>query len=225
MPQQRTAKPKSSVAKTREQKPQAHPEMTAHQSDTPRQAALLHLAKTVQENLELEKDWTGVEVHTVTTAHATSGAAVAAAEEASPDRRPLLRGIPPRRMYVHPDEQIAIIRAERERGGDARVPQPPEAEWVLPMHLAESWSMARFAAVLDAIAAVPRPAAAGEGEEEGGAAAAAARGELDADVDAEVWRQWRGPRRGKRVILAIVQDDSTVSYYVMHDGIVKPRQN
>ncbi|KAL8415790.1 hypothetical protein RB596_006405 [Gaeumannomyces avenae] len=224
MPQQRTAKPKSSVAKTREEKPQAHPEMTAHQSDTPTQAALLHLAKTVQENLELEKDWTGVEVHPVTTAHGTSGAAAAAA---SPDRRPLLRGIPPRRMYVHPDEQIAIIRAERERGGDARVPQPPEVEWVLPMHLAESWSMARFAAVFDAIAAVPPPVAAGEGEGEGGAAAAAAaaRGELDADVDAEVWRQWRGPRRGKRVILAIVQDDSTVSYYVMHDGIVKPRQN
>ncbi|KAL8389233.1 hypothetical protein RB599_011027 [Gaeumannomyces hyphopodioides] len=186
--------------------------MTTHQSDTPTQAALLHLAKTVQENLELEKDWTEVEVHAVT-GRASSGAA--------PDRRPLLRGLPPRRMYVHPDEQIAIIRAERERGDGARVPQPPEAEWVLPMDLAESWSMARFAAVFDSVAAVPPPAAAAEEGDGGGSAAR----ELDADADSELWRQWRGPRRGKRVILAIVQDDSTVSYYVMHDGIVKPRQN
>jgi len=27
------------------------------------------------------------------------------------------------------------------------------------------------------------------------------------------------------VLLATLHDDSTVVYYVMHDGIVKPRQN
>ena len=29
----------------------------------------------------------------------------------------------------------------------------------------------------------------------------------------------------KRVLLATVDDDSTVVYYIVHDGIVKPRQN
>lgn len=29
----------------------------------------------------------------------------------------------------------------------------------------------------------------------------------------------------KRVLLATVEEDSTVVYYVVHDGIVKPRQN
>lgn len=29
----------------------------------------------------------------------------------------------------------------------------------------------------------------------------------------------------KRVLLATLDDDSTVVYYIVHDGIVKPRQN
>jgi tRNA-splicing endonuclease subunit Sen15 len=31
--------------------------------------------------------------------------------------------------------------------------------------------------------------------------------------------------RPKRLLLATVSDDSTVVYYIVHDGIVKPRQN
>lgn len=190
--------------------------MAAEERDAPSQAALQNLAKTVRENLELEKDWTAVEIHPV-------AAPASAASAGAPDARPLLHGLPPRRMYVHPDEQIAIIRAEKERGGE-RIPQPPEAEWVLPMHLNEKWSMARFAAVFDSIDAIPPSAAQGEdGEQDVGGGSAAQQ--LDADADSELWKQWRGPKRGKRIILAIVQDDSTVSYYAMHDGIVKPRQN
>ena len=34
--------------------------------------------------------------------------------------------------------------------------------------------------------------------------------------------KWRST---KRVVLATVSDDSTVVYYIVHDGIVKPRQN
>jgi tRNA-splicing endonuclease subunit Sen15 len=33
------------------------------------------------------------------------------------------------------------------------------------------------------------------------------------------------PGRSKRLMLAVVHDDSTVVYYFVHDGIVKPRQN
>lgn len=32
-------------------------------------------------------------------------------------------------------------------------------------------------------------------------------------------------RRGKRILLAIVHNDSTVAYYYVHEGMVKPRQN
>ncbi|KLU83502.1 hypothetical protein MAPG_02562 [Magnaporthiopsis poae ATCC 64411] len=39
--------------------------MAAEERDAPSHAALQHLAKTVQENLTLEKDWTGVAIHPV----------------------------------------------------------------------------------------------------------------------------------------------------------------
>lgn len=71
-------------------------------------------------------------------------------------------------------------------------------EWVLPTHLREKWTLKGFAGVFDGL---------GEGElEESGA--------LD------------GNGRGvKRILLAVVDYDSTIVYYIMHDGIVKPRQN
>ncbi|KAJ6259208.1 hypothetical protein Dda_6106 [Drechslerella dactyloides] len=34
-----------------------------------------------------------------------------------------------------------------------------------------------------------------------------------------------GAERRKRIVVAVVSGDSTVVYYIMHDGIVKPRQN
>ena len=36
--------------------------------------------------------------------------------------------------------------------------------------------------------------------------------------------KWSG-KEIKRVLLAAVDDDSTVVYYIVHDGLVKPRQN
>lgn len=50
-------------------------------------------------------------------------------------------------------------------------------------------------------------------------------GEDEDDLDEEVGKEWRGKNRQKRLLLATVHDDSTVVYYIMHDGIVKPRQN
>lgn len=82
---------------------------------------------------------------------------------------------------------------------------PLEREWVLPTHLREKWSLRKFAEVFDAVGKIPL----GEGGEEKG-------GEGEDD---------RARRGGKRVLLATVGDDSTVLYYIVHDGIVKPRQN
>ena len=44
-------------------------------------------------------------------------------------------------------------------------------------------------------------------------------------IISQVGKNWRGDERQKRVLLATLHDDSTVVYYIMHDGIVKPRQN
>ncbi|KXX76184.1 putative tRNA-splicing endonuclease subunit tsp-1 [Madurella mycetomatis] len=153
---------------------------------------LASLTKIVLNNLENQHDWTRVREHT------------------QPNLpRQLLYGLPPKRLYVHPDEQIEIIKAEKEL--KESIPQEPEVEWVLPLHLSEKWSPKQFAAVLDAIEAIP-PSGADQGSFEAG------------DTGSR-WKLWRGPKRGKRILLATVQDDSTVTYYWMHDGLVKPRQN
>ncbi|SPQ22539.1 94681973-463c-4dd6-acdb-5c1bf9bd3afd [Thermothielavioides terrestris] len=153
---------------------------------------LAALTKVVLNNLEYQHDWTAVQTYT-----------------ASNLTRPLVYGLPPKRLYVHPDEQIAIIKAEKALG--ERIPQEPELEWVLPLHLSEKWSPAQFAAVFDAIEAIPPGGADKE--------------PFDAQGNGAEWKLWRGPKRGKRILLATVQDDSTITYYWIHDGLVKPRQN
>ncbi|KAK4457357.1 tRNA-splicing endonuclease subunit Sen15 [Cladorrhinum samala] len=146
------------------------------------------LVRIVLNNLEYQHDWTQINTHT---------------QRDLP--RKLIYGLPPKRLYVHPDEQVEIIKAEKERKD--RIPQEAEYEWVLPLHLSEKWSPAQFAAVFDAIKALPPV-------------------DIEDDEDGDApWRAWRGPKRGKRILLATVQDDSTVTYYWIHDGLVKPRQN
>lgn len=122
---------------------------------------------TVVRNLEDQHDWTELEIRD------TLGS------------RPLVRGLPPRRLYTHPDDQIAALEHEHKTG--ERLFQDPEHEWVVPVRLSEKWTMRSFAEVFDSITT-------------------------------------EGPR-GKRIVLATVHNDSTVVYYLMHEGMVKPRQN
>jgi tRNA-splicing endonuclease subunit Sen15 len=155
---------------------------------------LHHLAASVLHNLQYQHDWTSLSVHT----HSTL--------TGLPLPRPVVSGLPPRRAYIHPDEQVEILKAEHEAGKP--IEQSPEQEWVLPSHWEEKWSLAKLAAIFDALETVP-PDNSGSREEQ-------------ADV---VGRQWQGKNRQKRLLLATLHDDSTVVYYIMHDGIVKPRQN
>lgn len=120
--------------------------------------------------------------------------------------RPLVTGIPPARAYVHPDEQAEILKAEHKTGQS--IPLSAEPEWVLPTHINEKWSIKKFAEVFDAIESVP------PGNTD----------TLEQDDD-EVGAGWRGKNRQKRLLLSTLHDDSTVVYYIVHDGIVKPRQN
>lgn len=152
------------------------------------------LASQVLYNLQYQHDWTSLRIHT----HSPS-------DSARLLPRPLLSGLPPQRVYVHPDEQVEMLtRGIREQ--DVAV----EREWVLPTHLREKWSLRRFAEVFDAVGKVPPDVE----DTDGGT-------EIVGEVNGGV-----GSRRGgKRALLATVADDSTVVYYVVHDGIVKPRQN
>lgn len=125
------------------------------------------VTSNVLANLEYQHDWTSLKIH------GTSGS------------RPLIRGLPPRRLYIHPDDQIAALTHEEATGKS--VTQSPEYEWVLAVHTEEKWTLRGFAAVFDSIEHI-------------------------------------GPRE-KRILLATVHNDSTVVYYLMHEGMVKPRQN
>jgi tRNA-splicing endonuclease subunit Sen15, fungi type len=197
---------------------------------------LLPLAHQVAHNLQHQQRWTAITIHTTSLL------------TGEPLARPLVSGLPPRRVYVHPDEQVEMLRrarqkkqerkeklAGRESVGSADAagePTPaggsgsgssssneaqamwepkPQREWVLPTDLREEWTLRRLAAVFAGIDAVPpRPHARGD-EAEG-----------VEDEEAESEAKWRTT---KRLLLAAIQSDSTIVYYVVHDGIVKPRTN
>ncbi|KAJ3499624.1 hypothetical protein NLG97_g161 [Lecanicillium saksenae] len=127
-----------------------------------------NVAITVMKNLQDQHDWTELEF--IYTKGST---------------RALVKGLPTKLLYLHPDDQIAALAREQETG--ERLTQDPVHEFVLPVQLAEKWSLADFAAVFDSL-------------ENTGA-------------------------REKRIVLATLHNDSTVVYYIMQEGMVKPRQN
>lgn len=104
---------------------------------------------------------------------------------------------------MHPDQQIEELKAGVN---DDEV--DVEREWVLPTHVLEKWSLRKFAEVFDGVEEEPPDDEKGQGD------------------GMQIRDEVKGRRRGgKRVLLATLGDDSTVVYYVVHDGIVKPRQN
>ncbi|KAL0930740.1 putative trna-splicing endonuclease subunit [Colletotrichum truncatum] len=153
------------------------------------QQHLVDLTALVLNNLKDQHDWTDAQVH----------------DDGQPRPRPMITGLPPKRLYMHPDEQIEALELEQSTG--KRLSQTPEFEWVLPVHLSEQWTLSTFAAVFDCIEALPR------------------KSRVSQTPDTLLSRDWRGADRQKRLLLAVVHDDSTVSYYLVHEGIVKPRQN
>lgn len=157
------------------------------------------LARQILHNLQHQHYWTDLEVHTQSPITNT------------PLPRPLVSGLPPQRLYVHPDEQVELLKkADRERkaratgdAGGLEVKAAPEREWVLPTRLNEKWTLRRLAAVFDALTMEP----------------SATETPVSKQSPASQWRTT------KRVMLGTVDSDSTVVYYIIHDGVVKPRQN
>lgn len=151
------------------------------------------LAAQILHTLQYQHDWTSLHIHTRSPV------------DSHVLRKPLVSGLPPHRIYVHPDEQIDMLKQNVQEKDI-----PAEREWVLPTHIREKWSLRKFADAFDGITEVP-PAAKED-----------SRGKEEDNSEIKHARSRRG---GKRLLLATVGDDSTVVYYVVHDGIVKPRQN
>ncbi|KAM3415589.1 putative tRNA-splicing endonuclease subunit tsp-1 [Cercospora zeina] len=102
------------------------------------------LAVQIAHNLHYQHLWTHIRIHTHSP---TTGADLP---------RPILSGLPPQRLYVHPDEQIELLQKQKDEGKSGMPELSREREWVLPSHLREHWSLRRFGEIFDTIEAVPR---------------------------------------------------------------------
>ncbi|KAF2221907.1 tRNA-splicing endonuclease subunit Sen15 [Elsinoe ampelina] len=188
-------------------------------STSPHPAHLQHLTLQICHNLQYQHNWTSLTIHHYAPIESSS---TTGKRKRTPLPRPLISGLPPKRLYVHPDEQIALLQAAKKtitetngKDGEANllkmVKPDPEREWILPTHLQEKWSLSRFGEVFDQIGFVP-PDGGGEND-------------LDEEIVSDADKARNPWRTKKRVLLATLDDDSTVMYYIVHDGIVKPRQN
>jgi tRNA-splicing endonuclease subunit Sen15 len=168
--------------------------LTTSSSKSSHPQHLTNLAVQIAHNLEHQHLWTGLRVHDISPIDST------------PLPRPMVSGLPPQRLYIHPDEQIALLQTQKAQGKTGLGEVKAEREWVLPSHLREKWTLRRFAEVFEKVGIMPP-----SNEDDD-----------DADEEEQKENKWRDK---KRVVLATVDDDSTIVYYIVHDGIVKPRQN
>lgn len=118
----------------------------------------------------------------------------------------LISGLPPRHSYIHPDLQKWLIKNDVD---EAEV--DVQREWVLPLSLGEKWTLKQFCWVFDGLSerdVVKVESAASE-------------------VEGSTTFEWKD---SKRVILAMLAHngfggDGTITYYIMQEGEVKPRQH
>lgn len=147
-------------------------------------------------------------------------------------------------MYTHPDEQAYMLEI-----GLREDDLPLERMFILPTAQGQSWSLRKLAAVFDALPdlndsslplnmdplAVTTPASPGDkepGAHNGDDGVYHDRLKLE-KLAAYNERRWKANSMHKwgekRLLLAMVDKgmggDGTVVYYIVQDGIVKPRQN
>lgn len=208
---------------------------TERESDpSPHPPHLRQLAQQIAHNLEFQHLWSDIQIHdfapTKITGEHSAETSLHHHRKLLP--RPLISGLPPQRLYIHPDEQIALLQAQKAVGGTGMGMVLPEREWICPTHLREKWSLRRFGEIFDHITLHP-PELGEEEDDEGGTqdhrsdnketiTSHGVNNGTDDDSASHDFIEWRTT---KRVLLATLDDDSTVVYYIVHDGIVKPRQN
>lgn len=175
------------------------------------------LTTQILHDLQYQHLWTSLRIHTP---RVTSSSTEQQQQHYS---TPLISGIPPHRIYTHPDEQLYMLESGL-RDEDIL----PERVFVLPTAQGQSWSLRKMAEVFDYIPDTEEPSLSGGDDEINGATKV-----MLANL-AEYYKQKDKARAtkawgGKRVLLAMANrgmgGDGTIVYYIIQEGIVKPRQN
>ncbi|KAL1971106.1 hypothetical protein VTN77DRAFT_57 [Rasamsonia byssochlamydoides] len=182
------------------------------------------LTTQVLHNLQYQHLWTSLRIHNLSS---LSSSQPVSATTTAPTTPLLISGIPPHRVYTHPDEQVYMLELGL-RDEDLL----PERVFVLPTAQGQSWSLRKLAAVFDSL---PEPGeqqlSSSETSDNSSSAA------VDKAKAAKLARYYERRRKanaskewgGKRLLLAMVDramgGDGTVVYYIVQEGNVKPRQN
>ncbi|KAJ5894125.1 hypothetical protein N7495_005816 [Penicillium taxi] len=190
-------------------------------------------ATTVQvlHNLQHQHNWTSLQTHDISSHASEISPSTLSASIAV---QTIISGIPPNRIYTHPDEQLYMLE-KGLREEDLR----PERLFVLPTAQGQSWSLRQMAGVFDSLGDIHILT---EDESVSAAADASTEAENEAEAvneakeklleefyvrkeNAKLEKEWGS----QRVLLAMVDKamggEGTVVYYVVQEGEVKPRQN
>ncbi|KAJ5246126.1 hypothetical protein N7468_001109 [Penicillium chermesinum] len=176
-------------------------------------------ATTIQvlHNLQHQHLWTSLQIHDISDKFKQYYGDVPTGELPI---RSLISGLPPHRVYTHPDEQLYMLQ-----NGIREDELRPERLFVLPTSQGITFSLRLYSmlwgdnletVVEDGVITGP---VVGEGKEK----------KLDEyykkKVECLASKEWGS----KRILLAMVNrgpgGDGTVVYYVIQEGEVKPRQN
>ncbi|KAL4810729.1 tRNA-splicing endonuclease subunit Sen15 [Aspergillus unguis] len=178
--------------------------LISSEGDTP----LSSTTHQVLHNLQHQHLWTSLQIHEVDTGFPIS----------------LISGIPPHRVYTHPDEQLYMVeRGLREEDVEL------ERMFVVPTVQGQAWSLERMSKVFDKLPGI-------EDEELGSGDVNEADGkEGDKAAKLAEYYDYRAKARRtgewgtKRLLLAMIDKgmggEGTVVYYIVQEGTVKPRQN
>lgn len=175
-------------------------------------------ATTIQilHNLQHQHLWTSLQIHDISTSDIPESSTYDAPQT-------LISGIPPHRVYTHPDEQLYML----EKGiveDDLR----PERLFVIPTAQGQKWSLRRMGAAFDSLAALENFET-----EEALLSSESVDPEKATKLD-EYYERKEKARETKewgtrRALLAMTNrgmgGEGTVVYYVVQEGEVKPRQN
>lgn len=179
-------------------------------------------ATTIQilHNLQHQHLWTSLQIHDI------SESLESQYDGASLDEFPvkaLISGIPPNRVYTHPDEQLYMLQ-KGIREDELR----PERLFVLPTSQGIPFNLRLVTAVFKALAETQETVV----EDESTARP------VEDEEKAKTLDEYYGKRKeclvskewgSNRMLLAMVNrgpgGDGTVVYYVIQEGEVKPRQN
>lgn len=192
------------------------------ESTSASQNAFAATAIQILHNLQHQHFWTSLQIHDLETESNATGSHPLHPSSPSHDNIPILiSGIPPHRVYTHPDEQLYMLE-QGLREDDLK----PERLFVIPAAQGQKWSLRRMANAFDVMLKI-------EVTDEDGSASENVDAVMAKKLDeyyrrrekASLTKEWGS----QRALLAMVDrgngGEGTVVYYVVQEGEVKPRQN